>query len=370
MEMGKKKTQSLAEIAMLGSTVYDIEKEEALDRLSQYHKYRYEKGKYMGISNPVLTLAGNRVATKGNLVALSGKEGSAKSNVLSCILASCLVDSTDEIDLLGFESPNPGKKPVIYIDTEQSKFDFNRLMDLMLKRARLQGQPSHLHAFCFTGEEPVWMQNALTNLVSDLSQSEDGIHSIMIDGFSDFLSTGPNDERASIDLTRWLLTTARNANAPVIGVQHLNAGHENSKMRGHLGSEIARRSETILTLRREKGGLISLSAPKTRGAKIEKQWIKWGNLERMFISASIGEKSIDRKKLNESVCLLDAVFSDSQAMSYSNLKEAIMVHKKLKVDAAKKWIAKLTKDGFIEKDPDTQLYSRTTLSKAILPVGM
>ena len=92
------------------------------------------------------------------------------------------------------------------------------------------------------------MRMAIEAAVDRAAAKHGGVHSIWIDGVADVVQS-PNDEAESFAFVRWLQNMAIARACPIIGVLHLNPG-PTGKSRGHLGSELNRKAETVLRLKK------------------------------------------------------------------------------------------------------------------------
>ena len=71
----------------------------------------------------------------------------------------------------------------------------------------------------------------------------------MIDGYADLIGD-VNDAEQSNQLVSELMAAAEKFNVAIVGVLHLNPGSE-EKSRGHLGSQLGRKSQTVLQIKRD-----------------------------------------------------------------------------------------------------------------------
>jgi len=100
---------------------------------------------------PLITIAGVTIGSPGNLLGITGNEGSGKSNFLGGMLAGALAKSTQSVDSLGTKVlPNYSGKSVLYFDTEQSEDQLYRNMTIVLQRCALSSPPESFKAYCLT----------------------------------------------------------------------------------------------------------------------------------------------------------------------------------------------------------------------------
>lgn len=308
--------------------------------------------------NPLLLLNRIPIASPGNLMVISGLPKTGKSHVLGTVLASTIAVDRDLHDVLGFCSPNPERKAVIYLDCEQSVSHFNKLVSASLKRVGVERKPDWLYCWNMSGSSPHEIIDMLELLICSARIRCNGIHQILIDGYAD-LVTSPNDEGESVRVIRWLNSVALQENCAVVGVLHYNSGtlNEGGKMRGHLGSQIERKAETVLTLQRHSKQIVMYST-RTRGEPVPKEsgtYLNWDCKASSFVTARNIAKEHKEQELYKVRALLEAVFSGSNQLRHKEVVAGISQHTGVKSEAAKKRISQyLGADLLIKND---RLYS-------------
>ena len=81
-----------------------------------------------------------------------------------------------------------------------------------------------------------------------LHETHGGIHFALIDGIADFISS-VNDEEQSNAIVKQLEHLATVYNTLIIVVIHRNPN--DNKVRGHLGSQLIRKSESVLAIKKD-----------------------------------------------------------------------------------------------------------------------
>ncbi len=263
----------------------------------------------------IFKIAGVEVSHSGNITAISAPIKSGKSNFIAAGIASVFVM---EGDCLGWESDgNPDSKWVLHFDTEQSMGQHYGAVSRALSRAGVNSQPEKLRSWNVTG----WSQkDALESVFVAISKycQRGGIHSVWLDGIAD-LSSGPNEEKECFELIRRVYGETIRGSFPVICSLHFNPG--GVKTRGHLGSELERKAETVLALSKKEEVITVESSGKTRGCPIPNGVrFAWCPLENWHISLPI-EKELGkpgRKRKND----LTFLFVGEESLSRSELEEA------------------------------------------------
>jgi len=191
---------------------------------------------------PRFSLAGIPICTPGNLTTISAQAKVGKTAAIGAMKASTF--SKPDADCLGFTSENPNGFAVISIDTEQSEFDHWFGIQRIIRRAQVDAAPPWLRSYCLTGFSAGDVRAALRCLLEQEKKQFKGIHSVFVDGTAD-AANDVNDPAESNGLVTELHALAIQFDCPIINVIHLNPGSD-FKTRGHLGSQLERKSETNL----------------------------------------------------------------------------------------------------------------------------
>ncbi|MDD4347952.1 MAG: AAA family ATPase [Opitutales bacterium] len=225
--------------------------------------YRFDLSRPRHVVENILSLNGIGVGSAGNLLVVSGQAGCGKSRIaVGGILASTLGDQS-----LGWSSGNPKGHAVIHVDCEQSLHHWEGLNHDIARRSGTQSeQPDWLLSWTQIGVEPGQLCERISELFFWANRRFGGIRLVVIDGFADLLND-PNSLMESTVLTRFLHGLAEEYQTLICGVLHTNQASENFKTRGHLGSQLERKAESILTFNRN-GEVINCFSVKTRNAPI------------------------------------------------------------------------------------------------------
>jgi len=217
---------------------------------------------------PVMLVADVEVAHAGNIVVIEGPNKSGKTAFYGAGIAAILGKNTG--DCLGWESDeNPNGGAVLHFDSEQSRGDHDGVIRKALARAGLNEKPAWFDSYCLTGWELSDLRKAIRVAMDDAKSACGGIHSLWIDGGADFIMS-VNDEVEATGWVRELHAIATDYACPVFVVVHLNpagqAGLE--KSRGHFGSQIDRKAETVIRITKNEDEVSNVSTRYTRRAPI------------------------------------------------------------------------------------------------------
>lgn len=177
------------------------------------------------------------VATLGNISTIKGKAKSRKSTLLSLITAATikgeLLDETIKSVL-----PDD-KKNVLYIDTEQQihhvSFQLHRIKTL----SEVSNVDDRLYMYCLRSLSP---KERLIK-VNEFIQSIPSLGIVIIDGIRDLVMS-INDEVESTEIVTLLMKWSLEYNVHIINVLHENPTSD--KARGHIGTEMMNKSETVI----------------------------------------------------------------------------------------------------------------------------
>lgn len=296
------------------------------------------------------------VSTPGNLTSIVAPPKVGKTSWSSAMIASTTVEYT-EADLLGVRSANPEEKAVLVFDTEQSPDDFWHGMDRVRKRARKEhatDKPAWLHAWRTSDLAAPVTRKAVGDRMAKYAALHGGIHSVFIDGVADLLLDVNNAEECN-SLVSDLMALAVRYDCPIVGILHQNPGSD--KSRGHIGSQMERKSET--NLRIEKDDTCSIVwSNRQRRAPIEKTngpRFAWSDDAKMHVTIAGDTTGLTFKaqsKVEEFAKLGMEVFQAEPLMTWTELYTALKKARETPDGAPTKstlsrWIAYMAKNKVI-----------------------
>ena len=186
---------------------------------------------------PIVRLWGNLIASRGNISTVVGLAKSRKTFLTAAVASGFLSSS----DFLGFDTPTTGK--VVYIDTEQSRAHVHKVARRILRSIGLPTNRNHDQL----------VVAALRELTPDQRKEATGEilrrykpDLLILDGVAD-LCNDPNDLHESEALTCELMRWSSEYENHILCVLHTNPGGD--KARGHLGSALLRKSETVMLVK-------------------------------------------------------------------------------------------------------------------------
>lgn len=214
---------------------------------------------------------GKILGEAGNLVTIEGLMKAGKSAVLSAIIGAAIAPPGSRGDFFGFEVPPTERITfpvfgfdvpvlegiILHFDCEQSPKDHHRLIDIAVrKRAGLDEIPHNLvsHSFLHIDIEDRWKacELAATQLLEAAP-----IRMVIFDGGADFLKK-LNDEESAFEMVRTMHAFAVKHSCLVVIVIHENPGGEGGKTRGHFGTELWRKSQSCIGVKKGTDGISSV----------------------------------------------------------------------------------------------------------------
>ena len=188
----------------------------------------------------ILWIATSAIATLGNFSASTGKAKSKKTFNVSAIVAASLKNGR----VLNYRACLPeGKRRVLYVDTEQSRFHCHNVLERILRLANLPTtcDSENLHFICLREYSPsVRMQ-----VIDYALRQNEGYGLVIIDGVRD-LMLDINNAAESVAVINKMMEWSSRYNLHIHCVLHLNKGDNN--VRGHIGTEMGNKAETVLVV--------------------------------------------------------------------------------------------------------------------------
>ncbi|MGL4852493.1 MAG: bifunctional DNA primase/helicase [Tannerellaceae bacterium] len=300
------------------------------------------------------------LGTQGNLLCVTGGEGTGKSNYVAALIAGALVEPSTTTDTLGISvSANVMKKAVLLYDTEQSEVQLYKNTGSLLKRCRLYPtMPKHFNAFYLTAMSRKERLQSIEQSMDIYYHQFGGIHLVVIDGIADLIRSA-NDEVESIAIIDNLYRLAGIYKTCIICVLHFIPN--GMKLRGHIGSELQRKAASILSIEKDDDPTISVvKALKVRdGSPLDVPLMQFAWDKELGMHTYRGEKSRedkDKRKQQELLRVANDVFSRQKHITYIDLCDQIQAVLDVKERTAKSYVRFMREKEIIIKDPSNQSY--------------
>lgn len=299
------------------------------------------------------------LGTQGNILCITGGEGTGKSNYVAALIAGAVIKDNQAIDTLGVSvRPNPDNKAVLLYDTEQSEVQLFKNVSNLLKRAKLKEKPEELRAFSLTGMSRKERLQAIVQSMDKYHYEYEGIRLVVIDGIADLVLSA-NDEAESIRIVDELYRLAGIYKTCIVCVLHYVPN--GLKLRGHLGSELQRKAAAIVSIELDSEPSISVvKALKVRdGSPLDVPLMQFSWDKEIGMHIYIGEKPREEKekrKEKELAVVAREIFISQKHLTYIDLCDRIQQSMDVKERTAKSYIKFMREKEIIIKDPSNQNY--------------
>ena len=190
----------------------------------------------------IIWIDNSAIATLGNFSASTGKAKSKKTFNVSALVAASLANGR----VLNYRASLPeGKRRILYVDTEQSRFHCHNVLERILRLANLPTtcDSENLDFICLREYSPaVRMQ-----VIDYALRQREGYGLVIIDGVRD-LMLDINNAAESVAVINKMMEWSSRYDLHIHCVLHLNKGDNN--VRGHIGTEMGNKAETVLVISR------------------------------------------------------------------------------------------------------------------------
>lgn len=199
--------------------------------------------------HPLISIGGSCVCSRGNISAICGEAKSKKTFLASALVASAMAMPSKRIDNFANVDKNMDMR-VLWIDTEQGEMHVRRVVERIsemtgAKLGDVVAEP-RLTTLLMRELAPMERYNLLVDAIYHNIKVLP-FDLIVIDGIAD-LQRNSNDLEESDALVGALMRLSTQTNTHIICVLHTNPGTD--KARGHLGSSLQRKAESVIFVHR------------------------------------------------------------------------------------------------------------------------
>lgn len=309
-----------------------------------YEHLRITDDKPEEMPEAIVTMHGIPVSTRKNLTLLSGASKAGKTAITSVICAGAIqskgIDGCANIEV----AENCYEHAVLHVDTEQSRYHhYRNFKSAVLKRAGLPTAPDYYYSYNIRSLNIIEYKTFLDSLFAKAYAMHDGIHLAVIDGAADFIAS-VNDEIESNSIVSYFEQLAIKYDTTILLVLHVNPGTE--KERGHLGSQLQRKCESVLSIKKE-GDLSVLEAKLLRGGasgQFTPIYYQFDDNKGYHVFMDATDVYGKRSALQE---LANQVFT--KALNYANAVKKIEDTDRCATPTAKRKIKEMLTAGVVEK---------------------
>lgn len=301
----------------------------------------------------VIKINGEIISTEGNITTISGASKSGKSAFSGMLIAGAI--ATGEYDgFPGVEVMPSNGKAVLHFDTEQARHKHQSNLKSVLRRAGLESCPANMLSYNIRQEDLENYSAITEDLISAAHKKYNGVHIVVVDGGADYIRdvNEPNQSNAIVKFYEDLAIKYRTS---VIIIVHVNPGSE--KERGHLGSQLQRKSESVLSIKSQ--GDISCLEPKfLRSAgkgDIPLMQFMFDKQKGYHVYCGIKpaeDSGKDIKRVHDIKQLAKKVFAPPISLNYADAIDSIMKHAQKQIATAKDRFKEMKAHQFIVQGGD------------------
>jgi len=191
------------------------------------------------------------IMTAGNISTLIGKAKSRKTFFTTLLISSVITNREVQ-----FSSHLKGN--IVLFDTEQGRYHVWRLSKRI--ETMIGMYPKSLRIFCL---RPLTVRERIDTIENYIYQNETQL--VFIDGIRD-LVTDINSAEQATEIVGKLMKWSYDKHCHICNVLHQNKADDNA--RGHIGTEIVNKSETVISINKMKNKDYSLVKSEfTRGSE-------------------------------------------------------------------------------------------------------
>lgn len=227
---------------------------------SKIEKYRILASDEIPKPDIVLQFQDKIIATRKNVFGVTGKAKVGKTFLMTLLNQSVLLKGEFQNTIKSYLPA--GKDKIVYIDTEQSSYHVN----LVMKRIFDVVGSKKIDNLLMYNFDAVGTDNRL-EYTKHLIYNTKGVGLVIIDGIADLVKT-INDEIIASEMADNLRIWATECDISIGYVLHQNPG-DTGKMRGHLGTILMNKSETVIQISSaiDNDAIKVVEAVQTRNAK-------------------------------------------------------------------------------------------------------
>lgn len=304
--------------------------------------------------NPIVMIGSSNVSTPGNVTTFSGEGKSGKTAALGALMAGAIREGGYD----GFENLNVAlnkhKRAVIHVETEQSESRHQVNHKTILQRAGLFETPPYFLSYNIRRNPIDQYKSIVEKACKGAMEKFGGVYLIVIDGGADFISD-VNEAGEANALVKWLEELAITFQAPVIVVVHVNPGSD--KERGHLGSQLQRKSESLLLIKR-KDDISTIEAKLLRNAGIGDTphiQFTYDKLKGYHVSCGTAVPELDNKdllRIAKIKSIAKTAFKNNLSLGYKEAIEQIIIASNKSEAPAKNMFKEMKVRGIITQTND------------------
>ena len=318
------------------STLKDTQFSENLQIVEGWRKYRIKVTDTIQEPQPIIKQGDKIVVSRGNILTVQGRAKTYKTFLVSGMVAAALDEG------LGMNGTRDVSR-VLYVDTEQS----DAHTQIVLKRIyRLLDMPLDTE-----DDSIIMLALRKENATERLSYAIQAIEElrpdlVVIDGVRDLVADFNSIDESSKVVGK-LMELSAAYNCAIVTIIHQNKGDNNA--RGHLGTELMNKSETVLQVVRDRS--VATVAP-IHCRNIEVDEFSFTVIDGL---PQLCDKPKDAEKRQELEDLFSLYFGDTIRWRKSELIAKMMIELKRSEKTARRKIAEAIELGILVEDSEKRI---------------
>ncbi len=280
--------------------------------------------------DPVMSIGEEPLFTVGNISAIGGMQKSRKTFLISYLVAEYLQEN---------------EATVLILDTEQAKYHVQRVARRIHRMLDWQtnlnnGKLKVLRLREYSVKERIEaLQQGIAVWQPKL---------VFIDGVRDLVKDFNSPEESS-DMVNLLMKLSSKYDCHICSVLHENKG--GGQLRGHLGTELLNKSETVISVKTEDN-ITTVSPLATRNKPFQEFYFSINDNGLPELCQPL-EKPKSSAKLE---AIFKEALKDGQTLSYADLKTLVVMNTSKSPKTVERYIKEATTDGIIIKNQSGLYY--------------
>jgi hypothetical protein len=193
------------------------------------------------------------VGTMGNISTMTGRAKSKKTFAVTIAVSAAVASEPILQRVVGLMDPS--NDVVMLFDTEQSRYHVLRVVDRICSLTGIR-EPKNLLVYSLRPYSP----DERLQVIDYAIHNTPGVGLVVIDGIRDLAVDPITDAEQASRIMTHLLRWTDQFNIHILTVLHQNKGDTN--LRGHLGTELVNKSESVISISRAEEKEISIVAPE------------------------------------------------------------------------------------------------------------
>lgn len=279
-------------------------------------------------------------------MAICSKPGLGKSGICEAILADII---NPQCDSLGFDIRlHPNRNKALYIDTERSQSESWESWERTYKRAGVAA-PKTDQRIIFGNLRAISSADRRKHVESIMKLNPD-LGLIVFDGAGDFLM-----DTNSIPETSQFIDWINTFNPAISSVFTLHTNPKDDKPRGHIGSELCRRANAVLLLRKLDDGIREITSDfefgKVRHDGDITHYYKYSDDDKLFVSTEhTPQPAIDVEKQAKYKEIAESIFNGKTILPFTTIITGICNATNKTEEASKKIFYRNFQDKLVVKN--------------------